>query len=231
MTLTHVRNTSWADSATDEPAVGGLSDFGRDVVREMNRLGMLVDLSHVAPATMHAALDVTTAPAFFSHSSARALCDHPRNVPDDVLTRVRDSGGLVMVTFVPGFLTEDCRTWMDVLTEEEDRLGGLYPPGSEEWRAALRCWVADHPRPPCGVSDVADHVEHVREVAGAAHVGIGGDFDGCVSPPDGLADVSGYPTLVAELARRGWSDAELAGLTYRNVLRVLRDTEAAAESG
>ncbi len=230
MTLTHVQNTSWADSATDEPKVGGLNDFGREVVREMNQLGMLVDLSHVAPTTMHAALDVTTAPAFFSHSSARALCDHPRNVPDDVLTRVRDSGGVVMVTFVPGFLTEECRAWTDGLCEAEDQADGVYPHGSREWRDALLRWVADNPRPACDVSDVADHVEHVREVAGVAHVGIGGDFDGCVSPPDGLRDVSGYPALLAELARRGWSDDDLAGLTYRNVLRVMRDTEAVAES-
>ncbi len=230
MTLTHVQNTSWADSATDEPKVGGLNDFGREVVREMNQLGMLVDLSHVAPTTMHAALDVTTAPAFFSHSSARALCDHPRNVPDDVLIRVRDSGGVVMVTFVPGFVTEECRAWTDGLCEAEDQIDEQYPHGSREWREALLKWVAEHPRPACGVPDVADHVEHVREVAGVAHVGIGGDFDGCVSPPDGLQDVSGYPALLAELARRGWSDDDLAGLTYRNVLRVMRDTEAVAES-
>ncbi|HEX2417680.1 MAG TPA: dipeptidase [Micromonosporaceae bacterium] len=230
MTLTHTENTSWADSATDKPAVGGLNDFGREVVREMNLLGMLVDLSHVAATTMHAALDVSTAPAFFSHSSARALCDHPRNVPDDVLTRVRDSNGVVMVTFVPGFLNEECRVWMDTLIEAEDRTGAEYPHGSREWRAAMHRWVSDHPRPPCGVSDVADHIDHVREVAGAAHVGIGSDFDGFLSPPEGLTDVSGYPALLVELARRGWSDAELAGLTYRNVLRVMRDAEATAES-
>ncbi|MGH3658464.1 MAG: dipeptidase [Micromonosporaceae bacterium] len=228
MTLTHVSNTPWADSATDEPKVGGLNDFGRDVVREMNRLGMLVDLSHVAPTTMHAALDVSTAPAFFSHSSARALCDHPRNVPDDVLRRVADTDGLVMVTFVPGFVTEECRSWMDGLGDEEDRLDTVYPHGSSEWREAVTRWVGTNPRPPCGVSDVADHVEHVRAVAGVANVGLGGDYDGCVCPPDGLADVAGYPALLAELAERGWSDGELAALTYRNAMRVLRDTEEAA---
>ena len=229
MTLTHVRNTPWADSATDEPAVGGLSDFGREVVREMNRLGMLVDLSHVAPATMHAALDVSRAPAFFSHSSARALCDHPRNVPDDVLRRVADTDGIVMVTFVPGFLTEECRAWLERLGEEEERLAGLYPDDSRARRDSIEAWVKANPRPPVSVSDVADHVEHIREVAGVAHVGLGGDYDGCLMPPDGMSDVAGYPALLAELADRGWSDEELAALTYRNVLRVLRATEAVAD--
>ncbi|MQA25508.1 MAG: membrane dipeptidase [Micromonosporaceae bacterium] len=228
LTLTHMENTPWADSATDKPAVGGLNDFGREVVREMNRLGMLVDLSHVASSTMHAALDVSVASAFFSHSSARALCDHPRNVPDDVLARVRDTNGLVMVTFVPGFLTEECRAWMDALGDEEDRLDALLPHGDPEWRDALAAWRKANPRPPCGVSDVADHVEHVRETAGVDHVGLGGDYDGCLSPPDGMADVAGYPALLAELATRGWTDAELAKLTYHNALRVLRATEATA---
>jgi membrane dipeptidase len=227
LTLTHFQNTPWADSATDEPRVGGLSAFGHEVVREMNRLGMLVDLSHVAPSTMHAALDTSLAPAFFSHSSARALCDHPRNVPDDVLRRVRDSGGVVMVTFVPGFLTEDCREWMERLFTVEDRLDAELGHAMTPDRRALRdAWLADNPRPPCGVREVADHVEHVREVAGVGQVGLGGDFDGTFSTPDGLADVSGYPALLAELAGRGWSDAELAGLTGRNALRVLRETES-----
>ncbi|WP_213454808.1 dipeptidase [Rhizomonospora bruguierae] len=230
MTLTHIRNTPWADSATDAPAVGGLSPFGHEVVREMNRLGMLVDLSHVAPATMHAALDTSTAPAFFSHSSARALCDHPRNVPDDVLRRVRDSGGVVMVTFVPGFLTEACRSWMGELATEEERLVARYPEDSAAYATAQAAWVAANPRPPCGVADVADHVEHVRAVAGVDAVGLGGDFDGVVTTPDGLPDVSGYPALLAELAGRGWSDADLAGLTWHNAVRVLRESEAAARA-
>jgi membrane dipeptidase len=228
MTLTHTENTPWADSATDEPKVGGLTDFGREVVREMNRLGMLVDLSHVAPTTMHAALDVSTAPAFFSHSSARALCDHPRNVPDDVLERVKRTDGLVMVTFVPGFLNQDCREWMAEMVAYEDEVRLSHPFGSPEFRTARDTWLEAHPRPPCGVADVADHVEHVREVAGVAHVGLGGDYDGCTSPPDGMTDVSGYPVLLAELADRGWSDADLQALTFRNALRVLRDTEEAA---
>jgi membrane dipeptidase len=226
MTLTHNLNTAWADSATDEPRVGGLNDFGRDVVREMNRIGMLVDLSHVAPATMHAALDVSRAPAFFSHSSARARCDHPRNVPDDVLHRVRNTSGVVMVTFVPGFLTDECRLWWAKAVAAETELVA----GADNMEAdALRdAWLKEHPRPPCTVADVADHVEHVRDVAGVDCVGLGGDFDGIASTPDGLTDVSGYPLLLTELAERGWSDADLAKLTWRNAVRVLRDTEAAA---
>src|SRR6266542_632763 len=191
LTLTHVRNTPWADSATDSPGVGGLSPFGHEVVREMNRLGMLVDLSHVAPATMHAALDTSVAPAFFSHSSARALCDHPRNVPDDVLRRVADSNGVVMVTFVPGFLTVDCRDWTVELMAAEPGFDTEHGSGTPAWYAARDAWVAANPPPPCGVSDVADHVSYVREVAG-----------------------------------RGWSDHDLARLTWQNAMRVFRDTEA-----
>jgi membrane dipeptidase len=221
LTLTHTKNTPWADSATDEPVVGGLSPFGHEVVRECNRLGVMVDLSHVAPSTMHAALDTSTAPAYFSHSSARALCDHPRNVPDDVLNRVRDSDGLVMVTFVPWFLTEQCRAWFATLVDEVTPAVAPFSDDSVEW-------VAAHPQPPCGISDVADHIEHVRDVAGIDHVGLGGDFDGVVSLPTGLSGVDGYPGLIAELAERGWPDADLAKLTWHNAIRVLRATEAAA---
>jgi membrane dipeptidase len=224
LTLTHVLNTPWADSATDTHVVGGLSPFGHEVVREMNRLGMLVDLSHVAPSTMHAALDTSLAPAFFSHSSARALCDHPRNVPDDVLRRVRDSDGVVMVTFVAAFLTEEGRAW----SAAEQRLTDTYPERGPDWEAARAEWTRANPRPPCTVADVADHIEHVREVAGVDHVGLGGDFDGCENTPDGLADVSGYPALLAELATRGWSQAELDKLTWHNAFRVLRQTESVA---
>ncbi len=226
LTLTHASNTPWADSATDTPAVGGLSEFGREVVRECNRLGMLVDLSHVAPATMHAALDVSTAPAFFSHSNARALCDHPRNVPADVLARVAGSDGIVMVTFVPGFLNVECRDWQNELIAAVEQLAPEL--GSPEWYAGRAAWIAANPRPPCDVSDVAEHAEHVREVAGLDHVGLGGDFDGTAAVPDGLSGVDGYPALLAELSQRGWSDDDLAKLCWHNALRVLRATEAAA---
>jgi membrane dipeptidase len=228
LTLTHFENTPWADSATDVARVGGLSPFGHEVVRECNRLGVLVDLSHVAPATMHAALDTSVAPAFFSHSSARALCDHVRNVPDDVLARVRDSNGVVMVTFVPGFLTEQCRAWIGTYLTEFQRLQRDLGSDSPEWIAAERAWLADNPRPPCGVGDVADHVEHIRDVAGVDHIGLGGDLDGVLALPDGLGGVDGYPALLTELARRGWSDADMAKLTWHNTLRVLRRTEAVA---
>jgi len=230
MTLTHTANTPWADSATDEPAVGGLSPFGREVVRECNRLGVMADLSHVAPETMHATLDVSTAPAFFSHSSARAVTDHPRNVPDDVLARVRDTNGVVMVTFVSGFINEECRQWMLGLFAFEDRVAAEHPGDAALVRERRATYIADNPRPPCSVRDVADHVEHVREMAGVDAVGIGSDYDGTVGPPDGLADVSKFPNLLAELATRGWSDADLAKLTWRNTLRVLRDTESAARA-
>ncbi|MEV4518551.1 dipeptidase [Dactylosporangium sp. NPDC049525] len=222
LTLTHGKNTAWADSATDVPNVGGLSAFGVEVVRELNRLGMMADLSHVAPSTMHAALDVSTAPAFFSHSSARALCDHPRNVPDDVLARVRDTGGVVMVTFVPFFLNEACRQWGDELYRVEDAIPEEY--GSPAFERLQREWIAANPCPPSSVRDVADHVEHVRDVAGIGAVGIGGDFDGTEVLPAGLHDVSTYPVLFDELRGRGWSDAELRRLGWDNTMRVLRDT-------
>ncbi len=228
VTLTHFKNTPWADSATDEPGVGGLSAFGHEVVRECNRLGMMVDLSHVADSTMHAAIDTSTAPAFFSHSSARALCDHPRNVPDDVLARTGDTNGIVMVTFVPGFVNEECRVWIDALIAEEQRLAKTISDASPEYYEAQLAWVARNPRPPCGVGDVAEHIDYVRGVAGVDHIGLGGDFDGVISTPDGLEGVDGYPTLLGELAHRGWSDEDLAKLTWHNALRVLRDTEATA---
>ena len=227
LTLTHALNTPWADSATDEPVVGGLAPFGHDVVREMNRLGMLVDLSHVAPSTMHAALNTSTAPAFFSHSSARALCDHPRNVPDDVLTRVRDSNGVVMVTFVPYFLNEECRQWGVALYEFE--VGTPEPYASPQWTARQAAWLRANPCPKSDVRDVADHVEHIRAVAGVDAVGLGGDFDGTPVVPAGLSDVSGYPALFEVLRDRGWSDAELRKLSWENTLRVLRDTELVSE--
>jgi membrane dipeptidase len=227
MTLTHNNNTPWADSATDEPAVGGLNDFGREVVREMQRIGMLVDLSHVAPATMHAALDVADAPVIFSHSSARALCDSPRNVPDEVLSRLAVNGGVCMVTFVPSFVSQECADWNAGLKAEMTSRG-LDPRDISQHYALQPEWEAGHPRPVATLAQVADHVEHVREVAGIEHVGIGGDFDGTDQTPVGLSDVSAYPALFAELTARGWSEPDLAALAGANLLRTLRAAEAHA---
>lgn len=226
LTLTHNDNVPWADSATDEPRAGGLTRFGEEVVREMNRLGMLVDLSHVAPATMRAALDVTEAPVIFSHSSARALCDVPRNVPDEALAGLRANGGVCMVTFVPGFVSPRFADWMESFFAEADRRA--FDPHSDAGRALLAEWRRDRPPPVVTVAEVADHVDHVRQVAGPDHAGLGGDYDGVVFQPEGLEDVSGYPVLVAELLRRGWSDAEVASLTWGNALRVLRQAEQVA---
>jgi membrane dipeptidase len=227
MTLTHNNNVPWADSATDEPEHGGLTAFGREVVREMQRLGMLVDLSHVAPSTMNDALDTAEAPVIFSHSSTLAICDHPRNVPDQVLSRLPRNGGVCMVTFVPAFVSQDCRNWELGLREERVRRG--IELGDRAATAQLReQWAAAHPRPDATLADVADHVEHVREVAGVAHIGLGGDYDGVDRLPAGLEDVSGYPALFAELARRGWNEADLGLLASGNILRVLREAETAA---
>ena len=227
LTLTHNRNVPWADSGTDQPAAGGLTAFGREVVREMQRLGMLVDLSHVSPATMTAALDAAQAPVIFSHSSALALCDHPRNVPDAVLSRLPANGGICMVTFVPEFVAQACRDWDLGISAEMTRLGLDY--GDPAQRRAFRREAAERqPRPAATLSDVADHVDYVRAVAGVDHVGLGGDYDGVDQQPDGLEDVSCYPALIAELAGRGWSKPDLARLTSGNILRVLRDAEAAA---
>ena len=224
LTLTHNDNVPWADSATDEPVLGGLSPFGREVVREMNRLGMLVDLSHVSADTMRDALEVTQAPVLFSHSSARAVCDHPRNVPDDVLSRLAANGGVCMVTFVPTFVSPAVREW-NLEARDAATAAGV----DTEDHDALDAFVArrrtDHPRPTATVDDVVAHVEHVREVAGAEHVGLGGDYDGVDVLPDGLEDVSSYPRLLEALADRGWSDTDLAALTGGNALRVLGEAE------
>jgi membrane dipeptidase len=206
LTLTHTATTDWADAAGDTARHGGLNEFGREVVREMNRLGMLVDLSHVTDETMHDALDVSEAPVIFSHSSARAVTDHPRNVPDDVLRRLPQNGGVVMVTFVPMFVNREVLEHAE-LPEAERR--GRAPP-----RASL--------------ADVVRHIEHVRAVAGIDHVGLGGDYDGIERGPDGLEDVSTYPALLAELSRRGWSEAELRQLAGENALRAWRQAEAVA---
>jgi membrane dipeptidase len=227
MTLTHNSNVGWADSATDEPDTGGLSDFGRAVVTEMQRLGMLVDLSHVAPSTMHAALDMARAPVIFSHSSALALCANPRNVPDDVLTRLAANGGVCMVTFVPFFVSAECNDWFAGLRAEVARRG-LDPRDLASVYSVRPEWAASHPLPAATLAQVADHVEHVRAVAGIDHVGIGGDFDGTMELPAGLHDVSRYPALFAELQRRGWSEPDLAALAGGDILRVLREAESFA---
>ena len=206
MTLTHSANIDWADSCCALREHGGLTEFGREVVREMNRLGMLVDLSHVSGESMHDALDVTEAPVIFSHSSARAVTEHPRNVPDDVLQRLRENGGVVMVTFVPSFINDEVQKWSQ-----------LTPDGRRST-----------PEPRATIADVVRHIEHVRNVAGIDHVGIGADFDGIDSTPVGLEDVSTYPALFAELIRRGWSDTDLRKLAGENAMRVWRETERVA---
>ena len=230
MTLTHNRNLPWADAATDEPVTGGLTDFGREVVREMQRLGMFADLSHVAPGTMRDALDVAEAPVIFSHSSALALCDHPRNVPDDVLARLPGNGGVCMVTFVPSFVSQAYRDWEREFAEEM-RQRGLDPAhvgARGHLQAEREQWMAAHPRPQVALAEVADHVEHVRAVAGVDHIGLGGDYDGVESLPQGLEDVSCYPALIAELLGRGWSEADCGKLACGNLLRAKRGAEAAA---
>ncbi len=227
MTLTHNVTLAWADAASDEARHGGLTGFGEEVVGEMNRLGMLVDLSHVSPATMSDALNVSSAPVIFSHSSARALTDHVRNVPDSILARLPENGGLVMVTYVPTFVSEPLRLWSvqrDSVGHTTRESGG----DPEDANAAMLKFEMENPRPRATVADVVDHIEHVRDVAGIDHVGIGADFDGISSTPVGLEDVSTYPALVTELLRRGWTDGEIGKLTNGNVLRALREAENVA---
>lgn len=230
MTLTHVQDTDWADAATDAPRHHGLTAFGREVIREMNRLGMLVDLSHVSPDTMRAALSVTEAPVIFSHSGARALVDHPRNVPDDILHLLAHNGGLVMVNFCPCYVSAERNRWEADRAAEQARYssppyGGLYIGQPERAAAALAAWDAAHPKPVATVSQVADHIEHIRRVAGVDHVGLGSDFDGIPEGPAGLEGVDRYPALLEELMRRGWSDADVAKVAGENVLHVMAVAE------
>lgn len=228
MTLTHSENVAWADSATDEAEFDGLTAFGREVVSEMNRLGMLVDLSHVSPATMHDALDISKSPVIFSHSSAFSVTAHPRNVPDDVLQRLAENGGVVMVTFVPPFVSESVRLGSVALAAERERLEEIHGDSQHKIADGLRDWRAGRPSSRATLADVADHIDRVREVAGIDHVGIGSDFDGISSVPVGLEDVSKLPDLLVELLERGYSEHDLEKLCGLNVLRVMRRNEEVA---
>lgn len=230
MTLTHSKNTPWADSATDRPEHGGLTDFGRKVIREMNRIGMQVDLSHVSEKVMHDVLDIAAAPVIFSHSGARAVNGHARNVPDSVLARLPQNGGVVMVVGLPGFLSEEARQWYANRQAEKARLEALWQGQPEAVASALAQWDEAHPAPQATVSDMADHIDHIRKIAGIDHIGIGGDYDGMPTGPVGMEDVSGYPALFAELARRGYSQEELEKISLRNALRALRAAEQYAAS-
>lgn len=234
LTLTHSRTISWADSATDNPKHDGLTAFGEEVVAELNRLGMLVDLSHVSEATMLDALRVTKAPVIFSHSGARAVCDHPRNVSDATLKLVAANGGVVMVDFVPGYVSNARRKWEAAKKGAEASFNsppytGLYIGQPEAAAAALVQWERDNPRPEVTLAEVADHIDHIAKVAGYDHVGIGGDYDGVESLPTGLGGVDTYPALFAELMRRGWTDEQIAKLAGRNVLRVMEAAEKVAK--
>ncbi|WP_010165047.1 dipeptidase [Sphingomonas sp. PAMC 26617] len=236
LTLTHVKTIAWADSATDNPKHGGLTPFGESVVRELNRLGMLVDLAHVSEETMLDALRVSRAPVIFSHSSARAIDDHPRNVSDKVLKLLASNGGVVMVNFAPIYISDAYRRWSSDRDAERTRLnappyGGLYVGQPDKAAAALAEWQLAHPMPRVTLAEVADHIEHIAKVAGVDHVGIGSDFDGVGnSLPEGLGDVSHYPALLAELMRRGWRDADVAKLAGGNILRVMAGAERVAAS-
>lgn len=230
MTLTHNANVGWADAGTDEPDAGGLTDFGRDVVREMQRIGMLVDLSHTSADTMRDTLAVATEPVIFSHSSAYEVCRHPRNVPDDVLGALAGNGGVCMVTFVPAFVSQEAADWRQGLVAEAGRRG-LDERNLTAVESIAAEWEAGHPQPRATLAQVADHVEHVRSVAGIEHVGLGGDYDGTTELPDGLGDVSRYPALFAELRGRGWSEADCTALGHGNIVRVLADAQVGRVRG
>jgi membrane dipeptidase len=226
MTLTHSKTHSWADSATDAPRHDGLTDFGRHVVREMQRIGMLVDLSHVSEATMLDALEVAKAPVIFSHSSVRAIGGHPRSVPDTALDRLKSNGGIIMVTAVGGFVSGAVREWNAAKAGEEARLKSLHSGYPDRVKPALDSWIVANPKPQVTLSQLADHIDYVVKRIGVDHVGIGGDFDGNTDWPEGFDDVADYPGLFAELARRGYSRADLEKIASRNMMRVMRAAEA-----
>lgn len=229
MTITHFLTTDWADSATDAPKHDGLAPFGVEVIKEMNRLGMIADISHVSEATTHDVLDATKAPVLFTHSNARALLDHPRNVPDAVLERLPANGGVVMVTFVPVYLSNDVLKWEHDKAAEAARLKAAFIGNPAGEKAAMEAWIAANPSPKATIAQVADHIDHIRKVAGIDHIGVGGDFGGVDTLPEGLENVSKYPALFAELLRRGYTEADLAKIAQGNVLRVMRAVEAAAK--
>jgi membrane dipeptidase len=229
MTLVHNIHTDWADCCREDPRHDGITDLGRDVVRTMNRVGMLVDLSHASAKTMHDVLDVSEAPVACTHSGARAVNDYPRNVDDDVLRRIADADGIVMATFVPYFVSAEVTDYEARLQGEKARLKMLHPDEPHRRAEQLEAWHADTPKPRASVAQVADHVDHLRDVMGVEHVGIGSDFDGIADLPDGLEDVAALPNLLEELAGRGYSESDLAGIAGNNFLRVLRAVEAAAE--
>ena len=230
MTLTHSKTTTWADSATDAPKWGGLSPFGETVVREMNRLGMMVDLSHVSEETMLDAMRVSDAPVIFSHSSARGVTGHARNVPDSVLRLLPQDGGIVMITFVPGFINEDVRSWNSARAAEDARLKSLNPGAPAAVTAGLAAWDAANPQPQATIADIVAHIQHVRDVAGIDHVGIGGDFDGIETTPVGVNGVDAYPAVLAALMAAGWTEGDIRKLAGENMLRVMRAVEAVAAS-
>tara|TARA_A100001391_G_scaffold83275_2_gene54513 strand:+ start:17375 stop:18631 length:1257 start_codon:yes stop_codon:yes gene_type:complete len=230
MTLTHSAQMSWADSATAAPQHDGLTDFGVKVVEEMNRLGMLVDLSHTSEATMNDALDVAKAPVIFSHSGARAVNGHARNVPDAVLARLKDNGGIVMVVALPNYISEELRVYDAAHAAEQARLESLWRGQPDAVAAGMAQWESENPAPKATVSDMADHIDHIRDVAGIDHIGLGGDYDGMATGPVGMEDVAGYPALFVELARRGYSQEDLEKIASRNMMRVLRAAEAYAAS-
>lgn len=231
MTLTHSKTLSWADSATDEAQHDGLNAFGMDVVREMNRIGMIVDLSHVSEAAMHDALDTARAPVIFSHSGARGISGHLRNVPDSVLARLPDNGGIVMVVALPAFLRDDVAAWSNLRSAEIARLMELYEGDQEAARSAYDAWLTGNPEPKATIADMADHIDHIRGAAGIDHIGIGGDYDGMPSGPVGMEDVAGYPALFVELARRGYTREELEKISMGNMMRVMRSVEEHARAG
>ena len=225
MTLTHNVTLDWADAALDKPKHGGLTPFGKEVVREMNRLGMLVDLSHVSPAVMSNALDVTEAPVIFSHSAARGITDVARNVPDSILARLPKNGGVVMMTFVPSFTSQAVADYDARVTAIRDSITKAHPNDNDAQFKAVAAWRESHPTPKSTIANVADHMDHIKKVAGADHIGMGGDYDGITETVVGLEDVSKYPDLLAELVKRGWTDAELRGVAGENILRALSRAE------